>query len=131
MFSTGNVYPLTPLDAGGARERCAASLGEYAMSCLGRERLWGWSPRSDGTPVAIVRLNYACATALRRAHRPGAARVDREPVDVTMGAGERDLAGRRQRLAAARARASRGAPFVGNVTGAQTLRVRDPGRRAR
>ena len=40
-FSTGNVYPLTPVKNGGARETSdTAPIGEYAQSCVGRERVF-------------------------------------------------------------------------------------------
>jgi hypothetical protein len=40
-FSTGNVYPLMPVQSGGANEKqVPAPLGEYAQSCLGRERVF-------------------------------------------------------------------------------------------
>lgn len=59
-LSTGNVYPLTPVRSGGSREEDAPGpVGEYAWSCLGRERVLEHASRSRGTPVAIVRLNYA------------------------------------------------------------------------
>src|SRR3569623_380378 len=59
-FSTGNVYPLSPVASGGSRETAApAPIGEYAMSCLGRERIFEDASARRGTRVAIVRLNYA------------------------------------------------------------------------
>lgn len=59
-FSTGNVYPLTPVERGGAREADAPGpIGEYAWSCLGRERVLAHAAQARGTRVAIVRLNYA------------------------------------------------------------------------
>jgi nucleoside-diphosphate-sugar epimerase len=59
-FSTGNVYALTPVDVGGSRENDALGpVGEYAASCVGRERVLELSAEQHGTRVAIVRLNYA------------------------------------------------------------------------
>ncbi|GAA5152066.1 MULTISPECIES: NAD-dependent epimerase/dehydratase family protein [Amycolatopsis] len=59
-FSTGNVYPLTPVTAGGADERTPPGpVGEYAMSCLGRERVLEHFGSANGTPIALLRLNYA------------------------------------------------------------------------
>ena len=58
--STGNVYPLTPATSGGARETDALGpVGEYAASCVGRERMFELFAERYGTRVAIVRLNYA------------------------------------------------------------------------
>lgn len=59
-FSTGNVYALTPTDVGGSRENDPLGpIGEYAASCVGRERVLELSAEQHGTRVAIVRLNYA------------------------------------------------------------------------
>ncbi len=85
-FSTGNVYGLTPVARGGSLETDALNAdGEYAMSCVGRERMYEYCSRANGTPTAILRLNYA--TEMRYgvlvdiAQRVWAG----EPVDVTMG----------------------------------------------
>jgi hypothetical protein len=60
-FSTGNVYGLTPVSRGGSCEDDPLEpVGEYAMSCLGRERIFEYFSRSLKIPVALVRLNYAC-----------------------------------------------------------------------
>lgn len=87
VFSTGNVYPLMPVQGAGASESTApAPLGEYAMSCLGRERMWEYLAERDDTGLAIIRLNYANAltygvlTDIARRVWSG------EAVDVTMGA---------------------------------------------
>lgn len=59
-LSTGNVYPLVPVESGGATEETPPSpVGEYAQSCLGRERLFESTAERFGTPVALIRLNYA------------------------------------------------------------------------
>jgi uncharacterized protein YbjT (DUF2867 family) len=59
-FSTGNVYPLTPATGRGSRESDALTpIGEYANSCVGRERVLEHVSRTHATPMAIIRLNYA------------------------------------------------------------------------
>jgi nucleoside-diphosphate-sugar epimerase len=59
-FSTGNVYALTPPAQGGADESQAPQpIGEYAQSCLGRERMFEYFSQRHNTPGRIVRLNYA------------------------------------------------------------------------
>lgn len=59
-FSTGNVYPLTPLHQGGSIESDPPGpVGEYAQSCLGRERIFQYFAQSYDTPVSLLRLNYA------------------------------------------------------------------------
>jgi nucleoside-diphosphate-sugar epimerase len=85
-FSTGNVYGLSPSNGGGSREEDRPNpVGEYAMSCLGRERMFEYSSRVHQTPVAILRLNYA--TEMRYGVLVDLARrvSQREPIDVTMG----------------------------------------------
>jgi nucleoside-diphosphate-sugar epimerase len=59
-FSTGNVYGLTPVARGGSRETDPPNpLGDYAMSCLGRERIFEHFSRAQQAPMALLRLNYA------------------------------------------------------------------------
>ena len=60
VFSTGNVYPLVKLDSGGSIETDAPGpVGEYAQSCLGRERIFEYYSQEYGTPCLLYRLNYA------------------------------------------------------------------------
>ncbi|MEW2462257.1 NAD-dependent epimerase/dehydratase family protein [Microbacterium sp. K41] len=60
VLSTGNVYPFVPASSGGASEDVTpAPIGEYAQSCLGRERVFEFGAQERGTKVAIIRLNYA------------------------------------------------------------------------
>lgn len=59
-FSTGNVYPLSPVASGGSSESDApAPVGEYAQSCLGRERIFEHYSAANGTPCLLFRLFYA------------------------------------------------------------------------
>lgn len=59
-FSTGNVYPLSPVTSGGLSEENEVNpVGEYGQSCLGRERIFQYFSEKNGTPVLIYRLNYA------------------------------------------------------------------------
>jgi nucleoside-diphosphate-sugar epimerase len=59
-FSTGNVYPLTPVSYGGSVETDPTSpIGDYAQSCLGRERIFEHFSRTWDIPLAILRLTYA------------------------------------------------------------------------
>jgi hypothetical protein len=61
-FGTGNVYPLSPLALGGSVESDPPGpVGEYAMSCLGRERIFAHFSQAWDIPLAILRLNYAIA----------------------------------------------------------------------
>ena len=59
-LSTGNVYPLSPVSQGGAVETDAlAPAGEYAMTAMGRERIFEFYSLRGNTPTALLRLCYA------------------------------------------------------------------------
>jgi len=59
-FSTGCVYPLVPVAGGGSKESDIPDpVGEYAQSCLGRERMFEYGSLRHATPVILIRLNYA------------------------------------------------------------------------
>jgi nucleoside-diphosphate-sugar epimerase len=56
-FSTGNVYALGTV---GSRETdTPAPVGEYAQSCLGRERVFEYFSNAHGLRCLLFRLNYA------------------------------------------------------------------------
>lgn len=83
-FSTGNVYPTSPIRDGGSTETDALDpVGEYAMSCLGRERVFQHYAKDAGTKTALIRLSYACE--LRYGVLVDIARSvwNRRPVDLT------------------------------------------------
>jgi nucleoside-diphosphate-sugar epimerase len=85
-FSTGNVYGLTPVAHGGSVEDDPPRpVGEYAQSCLGRERVVEHFSRTLGVPVVLLRLNYACE--LRYGVLADVARkvAAGEPIDLAMG----------------------------------------------
>jgi nucleoside-diphosphate-sugar epimerase len=124
-FSTGNVYSLTPISEGGSRETDQPNpVGEYAASCLGRERVFEAYSERYGTRVAIVRLNYAIAL------RYGvlvdiATRVKTEqPVSVDMGYVNVIWQGDANAIAIECLAKTSSPPLVVNVTGAEQLPVR-------
>jgi len=85
-YSTGNVYRMSPVDGTGAKEDAPLEpIGDYAMSCLGRERVFTYFSRTLDIPVTLARLNYAnelrygVLTDIAQKVRSG------EPIDVTMG----------------------------------------------
>jgi nucleoside-diphosphate-sugar epimerase len=85
-FSTGNVYPLVPVSSGGARETDPVGpVGEYAMSCLGRERLFQHAAETRGTRILILRLNYAVELRYGVLVDIGRRILAGEPVDLRMG----------------------------------------------
>ncbi|WP_255558636.1 NAD-dependent epimerase/dehydratase family protein [Horticoccus luteus] len=87
IFSTGCVYPFVPVGSGGATEATpVALLGEYASTCVGRERVFTHYARKFGTPELIYRLNYA--VELRYGVLADIAQrvLSGEPIDETMNA---------------------------------------------
>lgn len=59
-FSTACVYPLVAVTGAGCSEDTPpAPVGEYAQSCLGRERMFEYFSRQHGTQVCLIRLSYA------------------------------------------------------------------------
>jgi nucleoside-diphosphate-sugar epimerase len=129
-FSTGNVYPLTPWRAGGAtEEHPTGPVGEYAQSCLGRERILQFFSRQQQTPMVLLRLNYAIdlrygvlldvATAVR----------DRRPIDVSMGYANVIWQGDANEMALRSLRLAASPPRVLNITGPETTSIRWLGER--
>jgi nucleoside-diphosphate-sugar epimerase len=86
VFSTGNVYPLTPVLMGGADENLMPQpVGEYAQSCLGRERLFQHFSFMHNTPILIYRLNYANDVTYGVLLEIARSVKEKKPVDISMG----------------------------------------------
>jgi len=87
VFSTGNVYPLVDITSGGASEETVPEpIGEYAQSCLGRERMFEYFSQLYNTPVTFVRLNYANEPRYGIIVDLTLKILNDEPIDLTMGA---------------------------------------------
>jgi nucleoside-diphosphate-sugar epimerase len=86
-FSTGCVYPFVPVAGGGATEETPAGPppGEYAWSCLGRERMLAHFSAQLGTPGRLVRLNYAIDMRYGVLHDIAAKVLAGETLDLAMG----------------------------------------------
>ncbi len=86
VYSTGNVYPLVPVFSGGADESMAPGpVGEYAQSCLGRERIFEHFSQQYGTQLLIYRLNYANDLRYGVLHEICKSVVNESPIDLRMG----------------------------------------------
>ncbi len=60
VFSSGNIYPIVKLSDGGCKEHeKVGPIGEYAMSCLARERAFEYAANTFGTKIFVYRLNFA------------------------------------------------------------------------
>jgi nucleoside-diphosphate-sugar epimerase len=124
-FSTGNVYGLTSVALGGSVESDPRSAtGDYAMSCVGRERIFEHFSRALAIPMTILRLNYA--TEMRYGVLVDLAQrvLAGHPIDLAMG----HLNAIWQADANAMALASLGRaaspPLVVNIAGPELLSVR-------
>jgi nucleoside-diphosphate-sugar epimerase len=85
-FSTGCVYPFVPVDGKGADESLAPDPpGEYAQSCVGRERMFEYFSRKFATPGRLFRLNYAIDMRYGVLHDIATKVVGEKPIDVSLG----------------------------------------------
>jgi nucleoside-diphosphate-sugar epimerase len=125
VFSTGNVYPLTSREIGGSRETDApAPVGEYAYSCLARERLFAAASARHGTRVSIVRLNYAHDLRYGVLTDLAVTLLKEEPVNLAMAYVNVIWQGDANALAlASLPHAMAPNPYIVNVAGRETLRV--------
>jgi hypothetical protein len=125
-FSTGNVYPLRTLSEGGATETTpVCPVGEYAQSALGRERMFEYGSTRWGTPVTLLRLNYAVELRYGVLVDIGRTVFERRSIDLRMPAvnviWQRDANSWCLRSFAH----CQSPPLILNITGPEMLSVRD------
>ncbi len=125
-FSTGNVYGLRSLTSGGAAESTpVAPAGEYAQAALGRERMFEYGSSQWGTPVTLLRLNYAVELRYGVLVDIALAVSSGRPVDLRMGQvnviWQRDANSACLRSLAY----CQSPPLLLNLTGPETLSVRE------
>jgi nucleoside-diphosphate-sugar epimerase len=85
-FSTGCVYPFVPVTGKGADESMAPDPpGEYAQSCVGRERMFEYFSRKFATPGRLFRLNYAIDMRYGVLHDIATKILQGKPIDVSLG----------------------------------------------
>ncbi|WP_308638063.1 NAD-dependent epimerase/dehydratase family protein [Paenibacillus silvisoli] len=125
VFSSGNVYPFTPVGYGGASESVPPSpVGEYGQSCLGRERVFEHFSKRYGIPMLIYRLNYAIdmrygvLLELARSVKEG------RPVNLTMGYANVIWQGDANEIAIRSLLACEAPAAFMNVTGPETVSIR-------
>ena len=126
VFSTGNVYPLVPATGPAPTEADPpAPVGEYAQSCLGRERVVEYVSREEGLRALMFRLNYAVdlryGTLVDIAHKVFAD----EPVDLTVGYFNAIWQGDANSYALRSLELCESPPAVLNVTGSERISTRE------
>jgi hypothetical protein len=85
-FSTGCVYPFVPVNGKGANEAVSPDPpGEYAQSCVGRERMFEYFSRRFSTPGRLFRLNYAIDMRYGVLHDIATKVFLGQPIDVSLG----------------------------------------------
>lgn len=125
-YSSGCVYPFVTPASGGAREDTPPSpVGEYAASCVAREQAFTEMAAARGTPVALIRLNYSIEFRYGLLVDIAQAVLAGRAVDVTTG--HVNVIWQNDAVAhSIQALEIAGSPAVPiNVTGAETLSVRD------
>ena len=126
VFSTGNVYPLVTADGPAPTERDPPMpVGEYAQSCLGRERVVEFVSRESGLRALMFRLNYAVdlrygtlVDVARKVHQG-------EPIDLTVGYFNAIWQGDANSYALRSLELCESPPQVLNVTGPDRISVRE------
>lgn len=125
-LSSGNIYPFVDPKSGGATESTVPGpVGDYAASCLAREQAFAKASAEHGNPVALIRLNYSVEFRYGLLVDIGQRVFAGQSVDVTTG--YVNVIWQNDALAhCIRALAVAASPAVPlNVTGAETLAVRD------
>ncbi|MEZ7124560.1 NAD-dependent epimerase/dehydratase family protein [Nonomuraea sp. AD125B] len=124
-LSTGNVYPLVPVAEGGSTEDSPVGpVGDYAMSCLGRERVLTHFAERNSTPMSLLRLNYA--VELRYGVLVDLAQkvLAGQPVDLTTGQVNVVWQGYANEVTLRSLLLADVPPYVLNVTGPELISVR-------
>ncbi len=125
-FSTGNVYHLRKLAEGGASENTPVGpFGEYAQSALGRERMFEYGSARWGTPVAILRLNYAVELRYGVLVDIGRSVFERRPIDLCMPVVNVIWQGDANSQCLRSFAHCQSPPFILNITGTEALSVRE------
>jgi nucleoside-diphosphate-sugar epimerase len=125
FFSTGNVLPMWPVNGPAPDEDATPSpIGDYAASCLGRERAFQHAAASRGTPCFGIRLNYAIDLRYGVLHDVAVKVRDGVPVPLAMGHANVIWQGDANAWTLrALARAEASCPIL-NVTGPETVSIR-------
>lgn len=124
-FSTGNVYPLTNVLSNDCTEDVTPNpIGEYAQSCLGRERILTYFSKKNDTPMVLFRLNYAIDLRYGVLLEIAKQVFHGNPIDMTMGNVNVIWQGDANEYAVRSLLHTNHPPTVLNATGPETLSIR-------
>lgn len=124
-FSSGNVYPLTHVAKNSCSEDTPPNpIGEYAQSCLGRERVLTNFSYNNQTDMLIFRLNYAIDMRYGVLLEIAKHVYHNKPIDLTMGSVNVIWQGDANEYAIRALRHCDSPPKVINITGPETISVR-------
>ncbi|MGZ9583412.1 NAD-dependent epimerase/dehydratase family protein [Paenibacillus marinisediminis] len=125
VFSSGNIYPFLPVAYGGATEQTPPSpLGEYAQSCLGRERVFEHFSKTNKTPMLMYRLNYAIDLRYGVLLELAKSIKEQRPINLAMGHFNCIWQGDANEIALRALLRCNTPPQILNVTGPETVSVR-------
>lgn len=125
VFSSGNVYPFSPVGSGGVNESITPEpIGEYAQSCLGRERVFEYFAHQNQTPMVIYRLNYAIDMRYGVLLELAKAINENRAIDLTMGHANVIWQGDANEMALRCLKHCSTPPEIMNITGPETISIR-------
>ncbi len=125
VFSSGNIYPYVPVGTGGATEEMPLSpYGEYAMTCLGRERMFTHFSHEYNIPMLMFRLNYAIDMRYGTLLEIARLVYGEEPIDISNGHMNVIWQGDANEIAIRSLLICSVPPKILNVTGPETISIR-------
>jgi len=126
VFSSGNIYPMVPAHTAGCTEDIRPMPnGEYGMSCLARERVFEHFAKQYGTKIAIYRLNFAVDLRYGVLFDLCQYIMNDLPVPLDMGCFHCIWQGDANEIAIRSLLHASDAPYILNVTGPQTVPIKE------
>ncbi|MBI0400318.1 MAG: NAD(P)-dependent oxidoreductase [Cytophagales bacterium] len=125
VFSSGNIYPFVHYASGGALEETPPEpIGEYAQSCLGRERVFEYFSHQFNIPMLMYRLNYAIDMRYGNLLEIGKMVNTEKPIDLRSGHMNVIWQGDANEIAIRSLLHTSSPPKILNVTGPETISIR-------